>query len=62
MQRDLLDGALLDQSCHLLVDEGVVEGSLRGGREALLRERKGQLGREGGIVTLHGLKQLRGCL
>jgi hypothetical protein len=61
MQRHLLDGPLLEQSCHLCVGQGVV-GSLRRSGEALSRKRQGQWGREGWMVSLHGLQQLRGRL
>jgi hypothetical protein len=58
---NLFYGPLLEQSCHLCVDQGVVH-PLQWSGEASSRECKRRCGREGGMVTLHGLEKMRGRL
>jgi hypothetical protein len=59
MQRHLLYGPLLDKSCHLDIDQGVVR-PLRWSREANSRASKQRWRRERRMVTFHGLKKLGG--
>jgi hypothetical protein len=61
MQGHLLDGPLLEHSCHLCVDQGDI-GSLQWSGLSHSRKRQGWWGREGWMVSLHGLQKQRGRL
>jgi hypothetical protein len=61
MQQHLLYGPLLDKSCHLDIDKGVVR-PLRWSREADSRARKWWRRSERQMVTFHGLKKLMECI